>query len=448
MGGTLRKEANQMTPDAAAPDDGFDQRLRFEAAENCADILRQYDRKAGCWRFSKSSLFWDAVALAHQEGRTGVGRRIAIVDGACDLSVGRLRAQSGGAAVMRGPGGEPMEHATAVALLISEVAPEARLDIYEVSRGGQPNLASIELALHRAAQSDAEIINLSIGHSVALGDAQHRCPLLDAAEEVIKRNKILVVACGNYRDGIVCPAHADAVAAVGYQSEQRKVLNVPNGGLFEVSAWQEPSFSQSLRATFTLMQPDGVLGSSFAAPLAAGLGALAHDPAELRDCKASEGYAADASDLNRLLDESAGEAPPQMLQLIAHYYELALQKLPHKAAVGDPYRCPACAVLTHWILVNAGRFCLFTDNLQAAYALLRRAHWLAPWSADAASTFGRLIECLAEESIKQGKPGVQTRAILQRAGELYEQALSLRPGNQVYASELDKIRALATSLSG
>jgi hypothetical protein len=419
---------------------GAEAELAFEAAAASDDILRHFDPAIAEFSFSKASPFWYGVELAHEEGRKGRGRRIAIVDSAFDLSRGRLREQSGGQRRLAAAPGESAQHGTAVALLVSEVAPEARLDLYEVSASGRPRLQSVATALAMAADSDADIINLSLAHPVTGPMAEHRCAVQAGVSEAVRRGKIVIVAVGNYADTYVCPAQVPGLVAVGYGGEQRIVLPTQDA-YHEVAAWRAPTYSQSLDPTFTIAQPPGVLGSSFAAPLASGLAALAVDPAELRDCKASLAFAANASELNQLLDEHQGKSSAETVQLADKYYRQACEHLPRHEAEPD-VRCPACAVLTQWILVNAGRFYLNLRQTDVAESLLRRALWLAPWSADALANMGRLVEYQAELLFAAGERGAQVQTLLDDATHLYQAALRTRPGHVVYTAELDKIAAL------
>ncbi|MGH8236107.1 MAG: S8 family serine peptidase [Steroidobacteraceae bacterium] len=406
-----------------------DAELAFEAAAASDDILRHFDPAIAEFSFSKASPFWYGVELAHEEGRKGRGRRIAVVDSAFDLSRGRLRKQSGGHCRLATAPGESAQHGTAVALLVSEVAPEARLALYEVSASGRPRLQSVATALAMAADSDADIINLSLAHPVAGPVAEHRCAVQAGVSEAVRRGKIVIVAVGNYADTYVCPAQVPGLIAVGYGGEQRIVLPTQDA-YHEVAAWRAPTYSQSLDPTFTIAQPPGVLGSSFAAPLASGLAALAVDPGELREFKAS-----------LALGANQAKSSAETVQLADKYYRQACEHLPRHEAEPD-VRCPACAVLTQWILANAGRFYLNLRRTDVAESRLRRALWLAPWSADALANMGRLVEYQAELLFAAGERGAQVQTLLDDATHLYQAALRMRPGHVVYTAEVDKIAAL------
>lgn len=76
-------------------------------------------------------------------------------------------------------------------------------------------------------------------------------------------------------------------------------------------------------------------------------------------------------------------------------------------------------------MVNHGLWLLETQRLAAARSLLEAAHRVAPWSADAAANLGAVTR----------EEGDITGAIA-----LYERALELRPGFDVYTTELKQLR--------
>jgi hypothetical protein len=64
------------------------------------------------------------------------------------------------------------KHGTAVALLIAEVAPDAKLDFYGIcDRYGQPQPGPLKHALELAAASDVNIINISAGRALLRQDS-------------------------------------------------------------------------------------------------------------------------------------------------------------------------------------------------------------------------------------------------------------------------------------
>jgi hypothetical protein len=437
----------------------LDEELQFESAEDSTGILSHFDDAKGKFAFSKDSPFWYGVARAHADGIEGQGRRIAIIDSAFDLTRGGLRSMSIEVR-MKAPAGERTEHGTAVALLVAEVAPKASLHLYEVSRNNKPGSAAIAQALQMATESDADIINLSIGHpfgaptaGAAVALPEHRCELAAATEAAIAAGKVVIAAVGNAAGRYLCPAQSSGVTAVGYNSELRSTLKIEGGGFQELSNWQRPSFGQSLQPAFTILQPPGVLGSSFAAPLASGLAALAHDPRELAQLKTSIFNAATASEISGLLAQLAqtpnANDAKEMQQLVdstRRYFEIALQTLPHRPNPQTEPRCPACAILTYSTYVNAGEFVLHLSQFEIAESLLRYALWLAPWSPDAQATLGRAVECKAEQLLANNGDREKIKAWLAEARELYLEALRWRPNHSVYVAELEKIRQYAAQL--
>src|SRR6202023_3042008 len=80
-------------------------------------------------------------------------------DTMCDPGIPALKAK------LRHPSDTaPHPHGTAVALLISHIAPDCRFDIYPMLDGtGQPDIELARQAVVQATASDAAILNLSLG---------------------------------------------------------------------------------------------------------------------------------------------------------------------------------------------------------------------------------------------------------------------------------------------
>jgi hypothetical protein len=432
--------------------------LEFESGGAASAVVRAYDRRTGQWSVRFDSPFWKAVGHAHELGRRGQGRRVAIVDSGCDLTIPRLRdrVDTAKSFVATPADRDPLGHGTAVALLISEVAPDCRLDIYQVAHEGRPDHGALIAALKAAADSDADVINVSISAlspfaltedqlKAALADGSGSvkgyareappCDLCAAATRAAAAGKLVFAAAGNTGGMVACPARAETVVAVGFAGKTDRVSPVATGGLQHSSFAALPGAAQSMLIDLSLAEINGVLGTSFASPLYAGVGALGTTPAEL------SGYiaAVAAAGLPQLLQGMirSGQIAPDRAWIgrVDSGYAAAEAKLPHAhcdvqaelnpaAARSDPARCFACGVFAEPILVNHGLWLLETQQTAAAKSLLEAARAVAPWSADATANLGAAARELGDI------PG---------AIAFYEAALRLRPGFKVYESELQRL---------
>lgn len=441
--------------------------LEFEGAAAAKGVVNGYDSVANRWAFSFDSPFWKAVKHAQELGHRGSGRRVAIIDSGCDLGIPRLR-QHVDAVKSFVPGAadkDPLGHGTAVALLITEVAPECRLDIYQVAREGKPDESAVIDALKAVAESNADVVNVSIAHhspfkftaeqvqmAITAGDGSGKkyalesppCALCSAASNASSRGKLVFAAAGNKPNIASCPARANGVAAAGFEGKDDKVTTLENGGMHHVSFAAGPAAPQTSLLDLSLAEIPGVLGTSFASPLFAGAGALGLSQKELSDYIVSNATAALPQLFQGMIGSSRLNPNPELVKQISRWYLNVQKKLPHvhcqyQAEVNaqvphsDPSHCFSCGIFAEPIMVNHGLWLLMTHQTESARSLLEAARIVAPWSADATANLGATMRELDNIPI---------------AIKLYELALQLRPGFRVYTSEIKRLRKRLPSGGG
>ncbi|WP_315706785.1 MULTISPECIES: hypothetical protein [unclassified Bradyrhizobium] len=425
----------------------FEPALQYAGAAAEA-LIAGYDRSSGSWAFPRLGPFWDAVAEVHRRGQRGFGRRIAILDSAFDLSVPVLAHDA--AACLPNRSGADLSHGTAVALLVRTVAPEATLDLYAIGGPGGPDRHAVRSALRKVAASDATVLCMSFGVPVPIADVTlvadarrllaarpRQCPipsgcLCEAVGSV--GDRAVFAAVGNDAGSLFCPAMAQAASAIGFQLERR----IPDPERGE-SAWASPpsGYSQSDAADYTLIQPEGALGSSFATPLIAGAAALQEDSAAIASMQRACHLGAVADMLLAAYRSKRLTDPAELAPALALYKE-ALATFPHQAVLRDgAHWCVGCALYGGTLFVNAGLAHLEADDLSSAESLLRIARHIAPRSADAAANLATCLMLRAEAMAhRAGMP------LLREAVAAFDEAIGLRPGYRGY----DAARARATAM--
>ena len=424
-------------------------RVKLEAVDSVDEILNGYDSEADCWNFSFQSDFWKAVSVAHERGVRGQGRRVAIIDSGCNLTIPRLRAQVDHVFDDFIPRDfdATAKHGTAVALLISTVAPESRFDVYRVANDeGYVDLLALVDAITAASESDADVINLSLGIANPLGEtptnpaaepydpaellrAMQRensdCELCDAAIAAHRAGKLVFAAVGNSVIDVYCPARRDEVVAVGFQRTER----------IEHLAFSLPVRSESPHADLFVGEMPGVLGSSFACPLYAGVGALGVSQDELVDYVATFSKSASPKMQHARLAEQFGgahRAPSELFDAVEQAYVNALRALPHvhcslqqrwrpDKLLQDPCQCTTCGFFAKDVYVKAARWLFETARHEEGAELCEAARQFAPWDAEASALLGQSCE---------------TRGLRAEAFRNYAMTLKLRPDYRLDASQL------------
>jgi len=432
--------------------------LKFESAFTAVKVIKGYDPAANKWAFRFEGAFWDAVKHAHNIGFRGAGRRVAIIDSGCDLRIPRLRQSVDTVkSFVAGPADEDsLGHGTAVALLITEVAPDCRLDIYRVGQGSKPDESAIISALNAVAETHADVVNVSIAGAkpfhfpteqlqiaIADGDVSSKrfvleeqpCGLCVAASAASAKGKLVFAAAGNEPNTASCPARAKGVAAAGFENYVTRTISLQNGGVQSAVFGVGPSTPQTFLLDVALKEIRDVVGTSFAAPLFSGAAALGLTQGELDSYIASNAAAAFPQFYQNLIRAHAFKPTSELVKQISIWFERAQKKLPHvhsayqsglspSVVPSDPASCFSCGIFADSVIINHGLWLLSTFRNIEAKSQLEAACALAPWSADAAANLGATMRELGD---------------IQGALKLYELALKLRPGFEVYTSQLKKL---------
>lgn len=432
-------------------------------------VLRAYDRSSGQWALPKEGEFWSAVEMAHRLGRRGQGRRIAIIDGSFDASIPALTRQR---FAHRPSASEASDHGSAVALLVHEVAPDAELLLYPVANGGSldPNL--VAEAMHALGRTDLDVVNLSLGeahdwneiHSPDQRPASHvpaessfyahlhdfavrsqgrlpvsteHLPLCRLARGITARGTTVVASIGNEFGKVYSPAIDESVVACGFQIVRRAITEQGE----EIAWGDSPSFDQShLNADLMIIQPAGVLGSSFAAPLVAGFVALMSDRAELPAFLQSARLASIASAAAPTLP--MGDWDSDAHGVVASIYSEAIRTVPHRhRPVPDSDECPECALLARPAYVDWGLMRLKAGDLLGADIVLRHVRSFAPFDVHGAANLGVVLLELA----KSPQSRTEVVRLLAEARQHLEFAVRARPEQREYAKRLHEVSTLEKS---
>jgi hypothetical protein len=408
-----------------------------------------YDRASGSWGFPRLGLFWDAVSEAQRRGQRGFGRRIAILDSAFELSEPIL-AHDTVVCLPNRPGAD-MSHGTAVAMLVRTVAPEATLDLYAIGGPDGPDPHAVGAALRKVAATDATVLCMSLGVPVSIDNVEleildpphvaarpRHCPIPSGClcEAVAALgDRAVFAAVGNDSGSLFCPAMSQAAYGIGFQLE-RRIADPVRGE----SAWatQPSGYNQSsVVVDYTLMQPEGVLGSSFATPLIAGAAALQDDPAAIESMLQA---CSDSAIAGMLLAEYRQERlnDTAKLERALATYNKALAAFPHQADLRDgDHWCVGCALFGSELFCNAGLAHLEANNLARAEPLLRIARKISPGSADAAANLATCLVLRGNAMPNEAKP-----PLLREAITTFDEAIALRPDYRGY----DTARARAAMM--
>lgn len=350
-----------------------------------AQMLQRYNPALDTWDLPRTGEFWDAVADAHRDTHTGRDTTVAVIDGGFDTTIPAL---SGFPVDGDDPG--HTAHGSVVALLVRQVAPEAQLRLFTVTRDGAVDPDLVASAIRRAAADGAQVINLSLGWKVDLPEEVLRDvspsqvvgwrrhlrlpphPVSDAVAEARAQGVTVIAACGNKATSVLIPAVTDDALAIGFLT----VLDLGDG---ELSGIAPTGYSQSRYADVKLVQPANVLGSSFASPLFAGFAATSPNRDAFRAYATAIAIAAVASDY---MIGWAGTSWNDAAATIDDWFKQALLALPHRhlPAVGP---CHTCAVLAVPAYLNWGLWKLRWSDLDGAEELFRAVTVFAPSNAKA-----------------------------------------------------------------
>lgn len=447
-------------------------------ADAAAALLRRYDPTADRWRLPRRGEFWDAVALAHGLGRFGAGRTIAVVDDGFDMALPALARHT---LVPQVSDPQPFTHGTAVALLILAVAPQARLRLYPVRSSAGWDAQAIAGALQAIVQTDAAIVNLSLGQAHAQGPLNRFAtffaaqppwpdmtqddvpywlfeglgaparqgtwrgllrapsgPLAESVSALTRGGRTVVAAAGNARGHVYDPALRPGVFAVGFQRVTREA-----GAGMEVATLQPPDYSQSEFNDYCLQQPAGVLGSSFATPLVCGFVALMDDRADLAAYAELAWRCGMAEQLMARPEQRSGAPTPRQVHAVAQLFAGAERAVPHMHTPSST-ACPECALFAVSSFVNGGLYQLRLGDLDTAQRLLATAWAVAPTNPHAAAGLALVHASQAEV---QADPASKVRALGQ-AAHLMAQACALRPAHAPYRTRLAEFTRAAGDPTG
>ncbi len=426
-------------------------KLQFEGFQSAESILKKYNPQTDEWDFPKTGEFWDAVSMAHKNGFTGEGQTIAVIDSGFDLKIPKLKTQSGGKVEQKAGLWKNTVHGTIVALLILEVAPKAKLKLYEVASGRKPSLRKIKKALQHASKSDATIINLSLGKPIDKNDktelGDDHCELCHFSTLAVNSGKSIIASVGNHKGDLFCPATHPKIAGIGFQTEIREYFGTSDGGKAENSFWNAPTYSQALNPDYTLFQPEGVLGSSFAAPLVSGAIALAGDTAEMNQIFKAAQISGYAEELHAQIHNNQNVLNTDRKET-ERAYLLALNALPHLHLENcNGPECVTCSLFVQGIYVNAGLFFLEAGDIELSEKLLRTACWLAPWSATAWANLATLIREKAFRAFNVSKDKDSCASLVRESSEGYRKALQIRPSCESYRSGLNTLETWVSQIT-
>jgi tetratricopeptide (TPR) repeat protein len=410
-------------------------------------LKKYYDLNTGQWTFSKEKNFWEAIKYAHSKNLLGQGAKVSVVDRDFNMEIPKLSNSS----ILKT---EPIEenfiekiiekilpresHGTIVSLLLLMIAPEARLELYDIGRDPESGSKN---AFNKISLSDVPIVNYSVGKPSDLLEfdnvgANHHCSICELVEPVIVKNKIVFAAVGNDKEKKFCPAIRNDVFSIGFLSEKSQINIEEN---FEtVSVKNTSLFSQSPIADLSIPESSGVLGSSFAAPLIAGATCLLENPYDVEKYINARKDSAIAA---MLFAQSYDAVSNSTGDFIGDYFESAIKKLPHLHEKNDEY-CVGCSIFATPIYINAGLYYFFKNRLDIAEQFSAIAVKLAPWSSDAASFRAAYLRTVVEEYYYKGNRITDSdiEQIKREAVSEFKRAIKINPNHKPYQVALEEMQ--------
>jgi hypothetical protein len=438
--------------------------------DTAAELLRRYDPAARSWNLPRTGEFWDAVRSAHELGRFGDGHTIAVVDDGFDLSIPALAEQT---LMCNVNDTAPSVHGTVVALLLLAVAPNARLMLYPTAVRDRLDPAAIQRALREVDTTSATIVNLSLGdpfptHSVfavedylcrlapwpemseadvpfwisqGLGELGGWRDLLRPPQSIFeapiaaleRSGRTVVAATGNARGHIYDPAFRASVFSVSFHRVERSI-----DLLMEEAVSKAPTFSQSEFTDFAIIQPPGVLGSSFATPQISGFAALMASRGDLRAYAEVAHLAGMAEGLMVRRGHGPDTWSDRRDGVIDKLFLKAVRASPHSHS--DQSRrslCPECALFAASAFINYGLFKLNWGDLDGAEALLGPAEAFASANPHAAANLGMVYAMRAQRAQNAGDLE-EVSQLLKAAARLQQKASQLRPEHEPYRRRVEE----------
>lgn len=448
------------------------------ASEEDLALLQSFDAETGKWNKPLEGHFWEAVKAAHNDGLTGVNKRIVIIDAMPDLSIPALASVKLKTLV----DSDPHPHGTLVALLARTVAPDAEIIHFAICKDKAPQFSAALDALSDALALDADTLCMSLGavqtmeagpnaelrsflaEADYVGAARYlteaeaepprvaTCGLPECLCDLIARQRrapspVILCAAGNAAE-LFCPARASETFSIGFQTER---IWFEDG--HEKRSWQQPGYVQSGLLDHTISQLEGAVGSSFATPLVAAALALRHTPRPVRDLLRPNEIAAMAQviekDVDRWTDRKE-DVPFWVARQLATIYTLAFDPL------GDLGEFDICAtrrlearLFYASTVVNKGlvlKDCREIGLLDRAINMFHWAAWLMPWDPAPKANIASSLLSVADAGPQLGMEKRQITKQLLQAKTLFEQVLETHPSNEAYLSGLRDTHTLMKKL--
>lgn len=442
------------------------------------ELLDQFDVDTGRWKLPLVGLFWETIKAAHKDGLTGANKRIVIIDAMPDISIPALSSVKLHTLV----DDAPHPHGTLVALLARTAAPDAEIIHYAICKGNTPQLPALMRAVSEALALDADTLCLSLGAvqkmepgpnaelasfvDVAdyIGAARYltgsepempvvtscgfpECLCALIAQGLRPTSPVVLCAAGNDA-GLFCPARAPETISIGFQTER---VWFENG--HEKRAWQKPDFVQSGLLDYTVLQLEGAIGSSFAAPLVAGALALRETPRPVRDLLRANEVSAMAQDIEKdvnLWTERKEDVPLWVARQLATIYDLAFD--PHGDVgnfdISATRRLEARLFFASTVM-NKGlvlKDCRELGLLDRAINMFHWTAWLMPWDPAPRANIASSLLSIADAGPKLGMEKREIAKLLLQAKTLFDQVLDIHPDNEAYVAGLRDTHVLMTQL--
>lgn len=435
-----------------------------------------YERAATSLAIDKTGVFWEAVRVAAEGGKTGRGRRIAVLDSGFDMDVEALAAiASPGSVTTAATVDRSGHHGTVVALLIHEVAPDAELLLLDVNPLSRD---SVGRALAIAGSLDADIVNMSLefssdcprapksGYDLSVflaeepgvqpflrnldiwvrssepfepGGCRRTCELC-AALKVLSPKPLVVSAAGNVFE-IACPACHDRCVGVGFEAQ----TIVPAGGGNLLARNLPYGFSQNLVTEISIPQPAGFFGTSFASPLIAGFAATVNTEAFLPLARMPFAMAPISMLLRRI--QRTGRGTAAQAEAVFEGFRRLAAEVPeshHHWEVGPFVPCAVCSLfMVDWyrdfldILTGSGR-------AGTAVHVGAAAELVLPYSASVIGNFAVAARTLAASTDDPS----DKRRLLEVAADRFRRAEGLMGGDSMFAAQAAAVEAMLSPKSG
>ncbi len=187
-----------------------------------------------CSLFSFAIFSIFGLSVVAQSSFSGKGVKVAIIDSGMDMRLPELKDQVVGgydyvANLPVSQLTDPDGHGTRVAKVVQQMAPDAKLLIYRVldDQGCVSCINLVIQAIRQAEADGADVINMSLGF-----DRSPKSPLIDAVNDAVKKEIVVVVAAGNEGlDGVDSPGTSSEAITVGATKAEE------GGGPFYIVNW-------------------------------------------------------------------------------------------------------------------------------------------------------------------------------------------------------------------